>query len=436
MDPRHNGRQPRVQQLQQSERQHQRFSWQTLPPNEDAPAYEPPQQPLPQIPRQPQVNTNVNAHGRAFSYAQTPIEHRDPYYATANAPPLPQQQLSPSTPIDPRPQSICSPHGQHPRHPQPHIQPVHFIPQTQTDEKAVLSPVSPQEQTLPFVFQGSPPRQPAPIEVQQPTSHARKLSNLSPINTNLSQQKMPPVPPIPDSHRHEADPLPQKAPITPISPDPIHKSPMDRFADRSNRKSYAAEPYSPHGFETKPTHAVFSPHAAHGPNGLDFALHQPGQIAHPNMEMNDSKSHEWKHSLCGCSGDIGTCITGLFCPCILYGRTSYRLSQKSDKKDPTDMLGYSTTNGHCMLMGVACGLQWLFPMFQRTRIRHAYKLPGNIASDLLKGCCCCCCVAIQNEREVKDREESSRRWAGPASTDVYTAPSQMLYTPQRLQMAL
>jgi len=70
-------------------------------------------------------------------------------------------------------------------------------------------------------------------------------------------------------------------------------------------------------------------------------------------------------------------------------------------------------------------------MLQRTRIRHAYKLSGNMASDLLKGCCCCCCVAVQNEREVKTREEASRRWAGPASTDVYGRTGGMVYKPQQ-----
>jgi Cys-rich protein (TIGR01571 family) len=128
---------------------------------------------------------------------------------------------------------------------------------------------------------------------------------------------------------------------------------------------------------------------------------------------------------------MGTCLTGLFCPCILYGRTSYRLTAKSEKKDPTDMLAYKATNGHCMLMSISCGLWWLFPMVQRTRLRHLYKLTGSFGSDLLKGCCCCCCVAVQNEREIRDREASKRQWAGPASTQIYTAPSQMVYAPQR-----
>lgn len=201
----------------------------------------------------------------------------------------------------------------------------------------------------------------------------------------------------------------------------------------SQKSSYAHEPYSPHGFSSRNTgHAVFSPDSAHGPNGLDFSLHRPGQIAHPNMDLSASGStHEWKHTLCSCTPNPSDCLTGLLCPCILYGRTSYRLSQKSSKNDPTDLLSYSATNAHCMLMAVSCGFWWVFPLAQRIRIRHAYKLEGGMAGDCVRGACCCCCVALQNEREVREREESCRRWAGPASQEVYQSSPQMVYSPQR-----
>jgi Cys-rich protein (TIGR01571 family) len=121
-----------------------------------------------------------------------------------------------------------------------------------------------------------------------------------------------------------------------------------------------------------PVHAVFSPDAPLGPNGLNPALHQPGQIAHPNMDLSSTGSEkEWKHSTCDCGGDVGTCLTGLFCPCILYGKTSYRLSQKSSKKDPTDMLGYNATNSQCVVMSAACGL-WCKP-FPRSSTRRMTK---------------------------------------------------------------
>jgi Cys-rich protein (TIGR01571 family) len=252
------------------------------------------------------------------------------------------------------------------------------------------------------------------------------MSNLSPINTNLSPHPAPPMPPMPIPSG-QISPLPHKTPITPLSPISAAKS-----TDRGNRTSYAHEPYSPHGFNSahpNSTHAVFSPAAAHGPNGLDFALHQPGQIAHPNMESESSK--EWRTSLCACAPDPSTCLAGLLCPCILYGRTSYRLSQKSAKRDPTDMLGYSSGNARCGLMAVACGLWGLFPGLQRTRIRRAYKIEGGVVGDVLRGCCCCCCVVVQNEREVRGREEVSARWAGPASREVYERAGGMVYKAQQ-----
>jgi Cys-rich protein (TIGR01571 family) len=435
-------------QPQTTQRAQQRFSWQPVP-DEEAPAYEQvqhqqaPQRTPQHAPEQPHVSTNTETQNRHFSYAQTPIEHEAFFYvASPTAPPLPQapqspahQMQSPYTPIDPRPQSLFNPLTAA----QPQAQTAYVPPASHPqDEKPPISPISPHHgpRTQPFSpVSPIPPPQAyhQPVQsIQRPSviipqsNHARKMSGLSPINTNIRNVPMPLIPPTPPSG-YPTSPLPQKTPMTPISTDTLAK----KDDSRNNRVSYANEPYSPHGFTSNQTnnlHAVFSPDAAHGPNGLDFALHQPGQTKHPNM--GTEQSPEWKHSLCSCGPDVSTCLTGLFCPCIVYGRTSYRLSQRSAKKDPTDMLAYSATNGHCMMMGVSCGFWWLFPMLQRTRIRHAYKLAGGLGSDLLKGCCCCCCVAVQNEREVKSREEASRRWAGPASTDVYTRPGGMVYAPQ------
>lgn len=420
-------------------RQHQRFSWQA-PLEEEAPAYAATQQQAPQRrPQQSQVSTD-EASQRHFSYAQTPSELRAFVYTSSPSdPPLPQSNqtslpTSPFTPIDPRPQSMLNP--QSPTV-QTQVQTAYVPPYHSQDEKPPVSPLSPHDGThaLPFSpVSPMPPQgpiQPPQISTQQ-SRHARQMSNLSPINTRVGTYPLPPIPPTPPSGT-QTSPLPHKTPITPISAGSTKKEQTrDGPLSPSHRVSYANEPYSPHGFTSNQSnnfHAVFSPDAATGPNGLDFAMHQPGQIAHPNMDSENSR--QWKHSLCACGGDVSTCLTGLICPCIVYGRTSYRLSQKSAKKDPTDMLGYSTTNGHCITMGLSCGLWWLFPMLQRTRIRHAYKVDGSVGSDCLKGLCCCCCVAVQNEREVRSREEASRRWAGPASTEVYTRTGGMVYKPQQ-----
>ncbi|KAI8932058.1 hypothetical protein NX059_010947 [Plenodomus lindquistii] len=437
--------QPGQPQPQMNSHQHNRFSWQ-IPLQEDPQTHNEPQQHMPQQPQQQpqqpqQQQPSTDVSSRHFSYAQTPAEHRAFVYTSSqNDPPLPQQArisvaASLFTPIDPRPQSMLDPNFVAPPVPQ-----MAYVPPSYSqDEKSPVSlPAHHDHNTQQYRQQQHPAQQMVmpqtahdpQLDTQQ-SRHARQMSNLSPINTNLTVRPMPPIPPTPPSGT-QTSPMPYKNPITPISAGSTKRGlTQDGPTSPSSQKSYAHEPYSPHGFPSSQTnnfHAVFSPDAAHGPNGLDFALHQPGQIAHPNMESETS--HEWTSGLCSCSPDISTCLTGLFCPCILYGRTSYRLSQKSAKKDPTDMLGHSSTNAHCMLMSLSCGLWGLFPGLQRTRIRHAYKLKGSLVGDLLKGCCCCCCVSVQNEREVKSREEASRRWAGPASTDVYTRTGGMVYKPQ------
>ena len=83
--------------------------------------------------------------------------------------------------------------------------------------------------------------------------------------------------------------------------------------------------------------------------------HSPGQVMHP-FHQPTQEERRWHHGLFDCSPDVTVCCTGLFCPCLLYGRTQYRLSQKSDKKDPTNMLGYHRMNGCCMLMGLCLPL--------------------------------------------------------------------------------
>jgi hypothetical protein len=83
------------------------------------------------------------------------------------------------------------------------------------------------------------------------------------------------------------------------------------------------------------------------------STHQPGQVMHPSQRM---RGGTWSHSLCDCA-DVGICCTGLLCPCILYGRTQYRLAMKSQKKDPTNLLGYGMFNGRCTAMALLCGCQ-------------------------------------------------------------------------------
>lgn len=459
MDPRFNTypqRQAQPSQPHATQRQHQRFSWQA--PEEETTQLAQGISQNQEVQRRPQVpvvNQNTNAtsqHGRGFSYVPTPIEHHGSAYYTSNNPTAPSSPVF--TPIDDRPQStfnmLNTPAG---RQSQQAYGPLSHP----RDEDTLLSPSSPEAQTLPFVLVESvvgdqdddatqPAQQPAPTQTPsaqppvQQSRHARQMSSLSPINTNLARPTMPVIPQSPRSGGEQQSPgaLPYKTPISPISAAPIRRdTPNSSYNSHTRHATHPVSndqvPYSPHDFPSNSAttpHAVFSPNAMSGPNGLDFSLHQPGQIRHPNMDLDATKA--WKHGLCACTPDLSTCLTGLFCPCILSGRTAHRLSQKGKKADATDMLGHSATNPHCLAMTLACGvgLGWVFPMLQRARVRRAYRLQGSCGDDLLKGCCCCCCVAVQNEREVASREESANRWAGPASRHGYARSGAMEYRPQ------
>lgn len=104
--------------------------------------------------------------------------------------------------------------------------------------------------------------------------------------------------------------------------------------------------------------------------------HQPGQIMHANQVVQGGG---WSNGLCEFS-NFGICCLGLICPCILYGRTQHRLTLKSKKEDPTNMLAYETCNGSCTGMGLLCGCQCrlLLPLdYASTSLTCPCRVTGN-----------------------------------------------------------
>lgn len=150
--------------------------------------------------------------------------------------------------------------------------------------------------------------------------------------------------------QHEIQPLQQP----PNSPGPLPLKINSDIPNRSDTITLAPDtnplqspkiPYFP-----PPTAAKSS----QAPTFEDLeTFHQPGQISHPNQ---DAQGGTWHHGLCDFS-NFGTCCLGLACPCVLYGKTQYRLSRKSKKEDPTNMLGYKICNGACTGMALLCGCQ-------------------------------------------------------------------------------
>ncbi|KAJ5397445.1 hypothetical protein N7509_005558 [Penicillium cosmopolitanum] len=337
-----------------------------------------------------QLNTQVGQNQR-YSFIETPLEMnaRTQNYDLESPPPMPanpppvhrQEQPTPEQPIQ-QPQAAVVyqedeqesqvDEGSIPtysRYPQFDQHPVHFAPAADTPQ--------PQPQQLQIDVQspqyayGQPPYSPGPL----------------PPKTN------PEPPRRADTFTITPDANPLQSPRSPFFPPPPASAPSQ-------------------------TPAID-----------DLATyHQPGQIMHPNQEVMGGA---WHHGLCECS-NLGTCCMGLLCPCILYGKTQHRLSLKSRKEDPTNMLGYETCNGSCTAMALLCGCQWLFATIQHTRTRNAYGIQGGIASDCVRATCCTCCTLIQDEKEIQEREKQRGRAAlerGATLLSPYTAPGPMAYPP-------
>ena len=130
-------------------------------------------------------------------------------------------------------------------------------------------------------------------------------------------------------------------------PLPSTQSPIESTdtTDSKDGKTGAVKPDSKKNTGYNPQYRTYHPDSAL------LSPHSPGQVRHPIRRPTEDERH-WHHGLYDCASDPAVCFTGLFCPCVLYGKTQYRLTQKADKKDATNMLGYKTVNGSCVVMGV------------------------------------------------------------------------------------
>ena len=193
----------------------------------------------------------------------------------------------------------------------------------------------------------------------------------SPNHTAQTQSTQSPVEKVPVSHTpynreppHEVHPALYAPLADPPKPsDDAHNTDIRQPAEALPNKM-REQPTSPvynsthTQRETESTRAIstvahtlnlYNPDSLAGPNVI-LENHHPGQVSHPNAIVDP----KWKHGLC----EIDTlCCTGLFCPCVLYGKTQHRLWKKEQKQDPTDLLSYEPVNGSCGIMAAACGFQ-------------------------------------------------------------------------------
>jgi len=257
--------------------------------------------------------------------------------------------------------------------------------------------------------------------------------------------RMAPQPGTEADHRdHSATYHSQPGPVpTTTGPPPQSHAPAPQQIDRPPSPDTVKPPLDP---EREPQHIAIVPDAnpltptspkAVRPSTTNMAIIPPPPdlsrypIGAFTPTPQSVRGGSWQHHLCSCA-EPTTCLAGLFCPCIVYGKTAYRLDMRADRKDPTNMLGYTAINGSCIAFAILCGVNGLLAAIHHTRIRKAYEMnpeAGNVMGDCLKGICCCCCVVAQDEKEMKYREEEARRVEGHSSVNEgYVPPGGMTFT--------
>lgn len=344
--------------------------------------------------RQPRIDTSLRQ--QVYSYVETPIEMSPPGFRF----PAPTESNTAHSAVpEALPQNDLS---------------THYSLQTHQDVSNVAAQEIEQARNMRLQERQAHPLN-SPGFTEHPALSAPYAEDNSRATTSL-----PTSTPTHSSSQYQAPPY---------SPGPLPEKTPAKFDYAPTRKMTITPDTNPLQSPRSPVHRMGSFPAINqtAESGHEtFVNHQPGQIAHPNQIVNGG---HWSTGLCECA-DIGTCCLGLTCPCILYGRTQYRLLRKSRGEDPTNLLGYESCNGSCTALALLCGCQWILATIQHTRTRKAYDIDGNVCSDCVRATCCMCCTFIRNEREIKRREESraySAQVTGSTFVTPYLPPGQMQY---------
>ncbi|KAE8444057.1 hypothetical protein EG329_000925 [Mollisiaceae sp. DMI_Dod_QoI] len=166
------------------------------------------------------------------------------------------------------------------------------------------------------------------------------------------------------------------------------------------------------------------------------------------QEDDDAIFNEWMVPFCQeppGAGDIDTCCLGTWVPCVLYGKTDWRLHRVSQGEDPSNLEWESANgcNGRCWCwysISFCFGpcFAGVLTTFQRTRIRGTYGIKGTVLQDCCWSFWLPACTQMQIDREVRAREGDmtlrynkkylTTRQCSPVDTQPLS-PAPMSYTP-------
>eukprot|EP00123_Amoebidium_parasiticum_P008080 comp18559_c0_seq1/m.20043 comp18559_c0_seq1/g.20043 ORF comp18559_c0_seq1/g.20043 comp18559_c0_seq1/m.20043 type:complete len:120 (-) comp18559_c0_seq1:629-988(-) len=105
-----------------------------------------------------------------------------------------------------------------------------------------------------------------------------------------------------------------------------------------------------------------------------------------------AESGEYKHGMCGCCGDIGTCCFVTWCfPCA---QGKYRGEVRGE--------GFNTL--HCL---ISWCVPWVGEYLLRSSVQQAYGIREGGCTTCMAVCCCPCCATIQDAREIRHRKDTA-----------------------------
>ncbi|KDQ60390.1 hypothetical protein JAAARDRAFT_125936 [Jaapia argillacea MUCL 33604] len=126
-----------------------------------------------------------------------------------------------------------------------------------------------------------------------------------------------------------------------------------------------------------------------------------------NLPFDANGQREWSNGICGCFGDVGTCLISWWCPCLVYSQNKSRVEylEQNGRPHPDggDMCGTDCCCYACLLY-FGCG--WVLQMGNRAAVRTRYRIAGNGATDCLAAACCTPCELVQESQELELEERS------------------------------
>ncbi|QSZ35822.1 hypothetical protein DSL72_006944 [Monilinia vaccinii-corymbosi] len=148
---------------------------------------------------------------------------------------------------------------------------------------------------------------------------------------------------------------------------------------------------------------------------LRYAIPDQPQRSEPSLNRNKSEhkgQSDWMVPFChNPANDRGTVYAGMFAPCVLYGKTHWRLKSVSLGRDPHEVPSSNNCNSMCWVhcaLTVTCCLSVGLTVVQRARIRAQYRINGTMGNDVVKSLFCGPCAMMQHDREVRAREGDTR----------------------------